>query len=510
MKKLSVKEISISTTIFAVVFTIAVLGQIMIINNYMNGTEPREQFAEGVTISSINVSGLRKDQAEYYVGRFLDERIKKLNLSINYLGNEWNFSGEDFEVEDDVKQIVAEAYRYHQKKLNGEDGIKTQSIIAEEMELDVSFEFLFKDLKYKMDDIIRQIEKEPINAEVTFNADTKNTFKYSKSKKGVKVDRIKLYKDLEKEFNESPTKMVVNINTVSIEPKINKKYLEDKTGLVSIFSTDLHNSKQRRLNNVSLAFSKFNGMVIKPNEQISFNTITVPQTLEGGYERSIVILNGVFVEGVGGGLCQASTTLYNAVILAGLQVDEVNKHTLPIGYIELALDAMVSENWSDFVFTNSSPYNIFIKAYLKNERAYVEIYGKSLENGIKIKRRSEFVRTIPHIGDVVKADTTGEYSSKVIYKGEYFRVKYPREGYEAKAYVQYYSGGKLTLEKEIRHEIYDPQPGLVMEGANNAPKDYNIPDSSVEIIKAENDSSGTTANNVSSILLDNNPTRYNP
>ena len=112
----------------------------------------------------------------------------------------------------------------------------------------------------------------------------------------------------------------------------------------------MHNSKQRRLHNVGLALSKFDGMTIKSGEEVSFNAVTSPQTVEGGYEKSIIIFNGQFVEGVGGGLCQASTTLYNAVILADLEVIEVSKHTLPVGYIELALDAMVSENWSDMRF----------------------------------------------------------------------------------------------------------------------------------------------------------------
>ena len=132
-----------------------------------------------------------------------------------------------------------------------------------------------------------------------------------------------------------------------------------------------------------------------------------------------------------------------------------------------------------------------------------------MDNGVKVKRRSEFIKTIGHPGDKIIYDEKGEYSDKVLYKGERFRLAYPREGYEAKAYLQYYSAGNLIKEVEIRHEIYEPQLGLVVEGVKLPPDDYEVK-TDVEIMKPQETTSDTTGNNVSAVILKTNPPAFNP
>lgn len=506
---INLKRMVTAVTICAIVFIMAVIGQtIFIVKN--NNEVSAQNFSDGVSISGVDVGGLSIEEAYLNVANFLSGKIENFNLELTYEELTWKFTKDDFEVQENVQAIIDEAYTYHNKILNRDPNIELEIINAEGMIIETRLDYLFSNIKEKINEVIKEIEISPKNSKVDFDPERDQMFVYSESLKGLRVNKNKLYKKLEIEFNTNSENISVEITTREVNPKITESYLEDKTQLVSIFSTSLHNSAERRLHNVAYALSKFNGMIIKPEQIVSFNEVTGPQTLKGGYKKSIIIYNGVFVEGVGGGLCQASTTLYNASILAGLEIIEVNKHTLPVGYIELALDAMVSENWSDFIFKNSSLNNLYLKCYVKNARAYVEIYGKTLDNGITLKRRAKFIKTIPHYGDVVKSDIAGEYESKVIYKGEKFRVKYPKEGYEAKAYLQYFSGGQLVKEEEIRHEIYEPQPGLVIEGAEEFPDNYEIPESEVKIIKAQKNDSETTASNVASVLLQQNPTNYNP
>jgi vancomycin resistance protein YoaR len=225
-------------------------------------------------------------------------------------------------------------------------------------------------------------------------------------------------------------------------------------------------------------------MVINNGETISFNKITGPHTLENGYKTATIIYNSRFVEGVGGGVCQASTTLYNALLRANIQIDEVNKHTLPVKYVPLALDAMVSEYISDLKFTNNTGSPIYIKTFSDANSVSVEIYGKPNEEGFTYDTRSETLQVIAHTGDVIKADEKGEYSDKVLFKGEYFRLTYPREGYEAVSYLQIYKDGELVEERKIRHEIYKPQNGIVIEGIEEVPAGMEAIDSGVEIIES--------------------------
>ena len=254
----------------------------------------------------------------------------------------------------------------------------------------------------------------------------------------------------------------------------NEDFYIDKLSLLGEFSTDLSTSKGGRKHNVDLALKRFNGKIIEGGQKVSFNEITGPHTYDNGYHSAIVIVNGEFVEGVGGGICQASTTLYNALLLSGVEINEVHKHTLPVGYVELSLDAMVSEGWADLKFTNLSEYPIYIKANVEGDKAYVKVYGKPLEEGITYKRSVEYVRTIPHGGDKIIKDEKGEYSDKVTYEGEYFRISYPKEGYEAKGFLEKYKNDELISRVMIRHEIYEPKNGLLIEGVKPAKNNEEI------------------------------------
>ena len=175
-----------------------------------------------------------------------------------------------------------------------------------------------------------------------------------------------------------------------------------------------------------------------------------------------------------------------ALLLAGIEILEVHPHSLPVSYVPLAFDAMVSDGYSDLKFKNNTDAPIYIKAYGDDKNAYVEVYGKPLKEGYEIKKRAEFVETLPHNGDIIQKDTAGEYSNKVTYQGEYYRLKKPQEGYHAKAYLQYWQDDALLEEKLIRDEIYKPQQGIIIEGTEPLGEGMELPENDVKIIPPQN------------------------
>ena len=282
------------------------------------------------------------------------------------------------------------------------------------------------------------------------------------------------------------------------------------TALRSSFSTDYSSSVDGRKNNVNVALGDFNGMVVAPGEEVSFNLVTGDKTPENGYQKAKIILNGVYVDGYGGGACQASTTLYNALILADLEILEVNPHSLPVSYVPLAFDAMVSEGYSDLRFKNNLEYPIYIKTWGDETRAYVQIYGQPLEEGLEIVRRAEFIGTIPHEGDTIVKDENKEYADQITYLGEYLRIRYPREGYHSKAYIDYYKDGQLIGEKLIRDEYYWPQKGIVMEGTETLGEGMVLPENEVEIIPPQETSTNANEISVKKKIKQLNPSNLNP
>lgn len=499
-----------STAIFAFALIIALTGQIQLSNS------STDTFGNGTYINGQSVSGYTVSEASQVVADRMKEQVEDISIQIMYKDKIWTFDENDFEIEDAVKTVVQNAYQTY--KYSGDKNVKgskmSNSNILKGLSnysnntFKVSLKSTFKNFDEKIDEIVKEIEKEPENAKVIFEPDKKDMFTVTEGSSGIKVDTEKLYSDLENQFLKTKD-IKVYVNTTGVKPEIEKSFYDNKLNLMSRFTTTLKDSQEGRRANVDLALKKFNGKVIKAGEKVSFNEVTGPQTAEGGYKPATVILNGKFTTGIGGGICQASTTLYNALVLANLEINEVNKHTLPVGYVELSLDAMVSEGYSDMIFTNTSDDEIYIKAYTNQDEAVVEIYGNSIPDGVTIKRVAEFVGNIPHKGDKIVVDEAGEYADKVLYKGEYYRVKYPREGYEAKAFKETYKDGELISREEIRHEKYQPLDGLIIEGAKEPPTDYVIPKSEVEFIepqKIENEN----VNQVVQKIKTQNPPKFNP
>ena len=434
---------------------------------------------DGTVVNGVSIAGLSDNMAEDKLKEVFNKKADDFKLTIKYKDKSWDITKQDFEVNSDIHAIL-EAAQEREKLTDSYDKQKNliYNLQKEGKSVNVAINYVFVGLDNKIDEIVREVEIEPVDSVISFNPDSDNMFEITDDHDGLRVDKMALYTMINDEFIKS-NKITVELPTVTEKASITKEYNSTLTAKVSGFATNVADSTGGRKSNVNLALSKFNGMVVNPGDSVSFNEITGPHTIDNGYKVATVIYNSRFVDGVGGGICQASTTLYNALLLAGQDITEVHKHTLPVKYVPLALDAMVSEHVSDLKWTNTSDYPVFIRTWHDENSVHVELYSHALP--VEYKTRDELVCKLNHTGDVVKKDTKKEYTDKVLFEGEYFRLTYPRDGYEAKAYLQIYDGGKLVEEKLIRHEIYQPQNGIVIEGIEK-PAEGMKPINDVDII----------------------------
>ena len=140
------------------------------------------------------------------------------------------------------------------------------------------------------------------------------------------------------------------------------------------FSTNITDKTPERLNNIKLGVNKLNGASVKPGETFSFNDHIGPRTKEAGYQEAIIFDGqGNKVDGYGGGICQISSTLYNTVLNAGLEVIERHEHSRDVPYIEPGKDATVSFGSEDFKFKNTSNRTITINASTENDVLTISI-----------------------------------------------------------------------------------------------------------------------------------------
>ena len=467
LKKDNAGKILVGLCAISLVLVMAVVGQFFVLES----KDPTNVIRSGTVINGINVGGMEAVDAEQLIYDVFSKKSEDFKLTINYNDKSWVYTKEDFKVNSEIHTIIEEA----QKRNEIVDDYAKQTKVLNQMteqgaSVNVAFNYIFVGLDEKIEQIVKEIEYAPVDSVLTFNANHKNCFNVSEHKMGLRVNKEELYYNINEQFNKS-NNIVVKLPTIEVEPETTKEENLEQTSLVSTYTTYVADSTGNRKRNVKLAIEKFNGVVVEPGQEVSFNKITGPHSLENGYKVATVIYNGRFVDGVGGGVCQASTTLYNALLLADVEILEVHKHTLPVKYVPLGLDAMVSEYVADLKFKNNSETPIYIQTMCDSESVKVNIYGKALT--YQVKTKSETLNTLKHTGDKVVADTNKEYTDKVLFKGETYRLTYPRDGYEAKAFVQYYVDGRLTEQKEIRHEYYNPQNGIIIEGVEEVPSGMN-------------------------------------
>ena len=150
-------------------------------------------------------------------------------------------------------------------------------------------------------------------------------------------------------------------------------------GILASYTTEFDPEQKERSNNVCLAAQAIDNTLIMPGEEFSFNETTGPRTEAMGYQNAYVIINNKFEKGLGGGVCQVSSTLYNAVLLANLPVTERFPHSLKVNYVTEGMDSTVSYGTLDFKFVNSMDTPIIIHTECENGKLTITLFGHLLE-----------------------------------------------------------------------------------------------------------------------------------
>ena len=447
------------------------------------------KFYKNTKINGIDVGGMTMAEAENAVLTKMLENKGNVRINLSCGDKKWQLKGGDFEVANGLQKDIKTIASYGKTGNYFENLKKKKEIEKNGKNFNVSYASVLAGVEEKIEEVASEVEREQKEAQLVFAPNNENPFSVDAGQSAVIVLRDELRKRIDEALLNQNV-VDVEIPIVEIEAEFDEDELLKSVVKRSEFSTDYSKSTENRKNNVRRALESFNGLVVESGQTVSFNEITGARTEENGYKNAHIIYNGVYVDGVGGGVCQASTTLYNALLLAGVKIDKVFHHSLPASYVPLSFDAMVSGGDCDLVFTNNLEKPIYIKCSADNEKVTVEIFGQDMD-GVKIERRAELVKILPHNGDQILPDEKGEYANKILYKGEFYRVKWPKEGYESKGYLRYYKDGEFVEEKEIRHDFYRPQDGVVMEGTSELGVGMTLPASEVAIVSPQKVTSKT-------------------
>ncbi|NLG88112.1 MAG: hypothetical protein GX494_02650, partial [Clostridiaceae bacterium] len=302
-----------------------------------------------------------------------------------------------------------------------------------------------------LDSIIKDIEIKPENAAVRIvNGKTEVT----PHRNGLLADReltlYKIYSSLE-----SGNLDDVVISMESTRPDITTEMVKDIAFKLGEYQTVFNPENESRSHNIKTACMKINGKLILPDQVFSMDEMLGERTEKNGYRTAKVIVGSELVDGLGGGICQVTSTLYNAVLLSGLEIVERRNHSIPLSYIEMGRDATISYGYIDFKFKNNSAYAVYIEAEASGGRVHTAIWGKRPEVLRTVKIRTKIIETIQPEGVETKEDDTLSPGDSVV-------VREAVPGYIVEVYRDIYDvHGNLAKTEKISVDTYQPQKKVI-------------------------------------------------
>ena len=217
---------------------------------------------------------------------------------------------------------------------------------------------------------------------------------------------------------------------------------------MSAYTTYFNQNEGGRCENIAIAAALIDGVTIQPYGEFSFNATVGRRTEESGFQQAKIIVGGEYVVGVGGGVCQVSTTLYNAALKSGLQIVEFHPHSLQVGYVDPSRDAMVSSQ-SDLKIFNPHVHAVYLSARVTKGAIQIVFYGKALAERYELV--SKTLEKIPPPTPIVKE---GE-------REEILRAE--KQGVKSELYLERYVGDKLVARNRLRTDEYRPIQGIIVK-----------------------------------------------
>lgn len=424
----------------------------------------------GVYIETVNTSDLTKEEARERLETIYEEQLNAFKLNLVREDYQKQLAYKELGYTYDYEEAVEKAYRI------GRTG-NTIKRIQEIHRLKDNPIYISMELNYDavhMDDIMEDIE-------VHINREAKDAtilrrngaFHITKEQIGMEVDKKVLIDKIQKNiqrFSQEDITIPIIYNT----PRITEEKLLAIKDVLGQYSTTFNAQQSGRSENIAIAARSINNTLLMPQEEFSFNKQTGPRGIAGGYQEAPVIINGELVPGVGGGICQVSSTLYNAVARSNLEVSDRRNHSLPVAYVPLGQDATVAGDYIDFKFINNRQYPVYVESFVQNSSVFVRIHGKK-EDNIKVTLVSEIIETIEPKIEIKKDDT--------LLIGEKEVIREAKKGFRVNTYKVYTENGRQLKREYISTDRYVAVDGIIVEGTK--PKEKNKIEAGVETEKQQ-------------------------
>ncbi len=405
------------------------------------GIETRREFPAEVTVCGVAVGGMEKRAAFKAIRKEERRRIPCFYADTGERAGTEVISACEIGFSDDLEEIFSRAER------GGRYETKMRCYLLGE----------------GAERLIAAAETPVKNARVNFG---KNGFSYEREQDGAIVNREKFFPALKNALSSlTPGAHGYEFPRLNMQKYVCAAHasftLKDalkSTEKLASYTTEYSSSGENRCKNIALAAASLNGSAIESGETFSFNKTVGERTASRGFKEAKIIQSGEFISGVGGGVCQASTTLFNAALLSGLTVTERRNHSLSVSYVAASRDAAVSSA-CDLKIYNPFPTPVYLQTICAGKRVTVTFYGTRGRRTYALTSKITG-RIAPPAAEVKKlsekqaegliADGTG----KIV-------LRAPKEGIKSVLYRDVFESGKLVCREKLFSDSYAPVRGIV-------------------------------------------------
>lgn len=401
-----------------------------------------DKILPNVRINEIEVSELTKKEAMQKLEESYNYKIQDTLLTLVCDNKIWDLKNKNIDLIYDFDEAIDEAYGIGRKG----NIIKRyiDSITARFIENNIILKFSYDEEKLIniINDIADEVNRNSEDAVVDIKS---GEIVITDDIVGLTLQKdkaIEMVKRCIEENENSKIELPVEIK----EPEVKRTDLENITDKLGEYTTRFNAANTSRTFNISLATKTVSGLIVKPGEIFSLNEIIGSKLEEKGYKMAKVIINNEYVDGIGGGLCQISTTLYNAALLSNLKIVERRNHSIPSDYVALGRDATLSGDYIDMKFENNNNYPIYVHGEVIGNRLTFSIFGKNENPNKSIEIRTSIIRRIEPEIKIIEDDTL-PVGTEVIEKDA-------RTGYVVKSYRVILENGKEVFVEPLYTDTY--------------------------------------------------------
>lgn len=429
------KSMIVIISIVAIVLSAALGSGVYIYKNILNV----DTIYKGVTIDGYNVNNKTMEQALKYIKEKKDVDLKDRSMNLVYEKKVYKIDLEQIGFLYDYDKAVKTAFKL------GRQGhfinrLKDIRKIKNGIEIPLESSYQYEKIEKIVNNISQEINRDSVDAILNFN------------KGKITIDDEVIGKKLKKDTLASKIEenifllKDIDISVENIQPILTKDFLSKINGVIGEFATSFKGSSKGRIENIRLSANAISNKLILPGEELSYNNLTGPRSSQSGYQEANVIIGGELTPGLGGGVCQTSTTMYNALLLSDITILERHPHSIPANYVPYGQDAAVAYGYLDLKFRNDFDFPIYTYAKVVGDSVYIYIYGdtRSKDYTVKIK---------PEIVDKIFANTEEIFDSTLL-PGTKIDIQKGRTGYKVNTYKTIIKDGKIISNKQITTDHY--------------------------------------------------------